>query len=179
MTNKGGSFDWNGYGLKLHVPRDSLPAGFDVCEIKIMASLSGQFEFPKDSEPVSPTFWIRAPGKFLRPITVKIQHCAITEDGTPPLLLAFATANCTQANLPYEFKPLDGGAFSTHSSYGSIAVRHFSAFTATAKKGCHKQYCAQVFTTAKRGMEWRVYFVITMNLDAALTVSFIFYCTLR
>ena len=171
MTNKGGSFDWNGYGLKLHVPRDSLPAGLDSCDITVKASLSGQFEFPEDLEPVSPTFWITAPGKFLCPITVEIQHCVITEDGTPPPLLTFSTANCTQADLPYEFKPLDGGAFSTHSSYGSIAVRHFSAFTATAKKGCDKRYCAQVFTTAKSGMEWRVFFVITKNLNAALTVS--------
>ena len=29
---EGGSFQWEGYGLRLHVPKDSLPAGTAECQ---------------------------------------------------------------------------------------------------------------------------------------------------
>ena len=56
VQTQGGCFEWKGYGLKLHVPEGSLPPGVRECRINIRASLSGQFQFPEDSDLLSPVF---------------------------------------------------------------------------------------------------------------------------
>ena len=80
VPTEGGSFEWKGHGLRLHVPEDSLPADMGKCRINIRASLSVQFQFPEDSDLLSPVFWISTPCKFAEPVTLEIQHCAFQED---------------------------------------------------------------------------------------------------
>ena len=119
VPTEGGSFEWKGHGLRLHVPKDSLPADMGKCRINIRASLSGQFQFPEDSDLLSPVFLILTPCKFAEPVTLEIQHCAY-QDEAMLSSLNFVSAKCSQKELPYNFRQLDGGVFTTHSSYGSI-----------------------------------------------------------
>ena len=72
VPTKGVSFEWREYGLRLHVPKGSLPPGIEECKIDIRASLSGQFQLPKDSDLLSPVFWITLPCKFFKPVTLEI-----------------------------------------------------------------------------------------------------------
>ena len=171
VSNVGGVFQWQGYGLKIHIPRNSLPNGCEYCTVTITASLTGQFQLdPEDSKLVSPVFWISSTERFSQPVTIEIQHCAIIDDTDSISDLRFVTAKRNQPDLPYKFRSLDGGVFTPHSTHGSISLTHFCAQACTSKRSRPQGYCAQFFTVSKGLGEWRVYFVITKNLEAALTV---------
>ena len=167
VLSQGGSLEWKGYGLRLHIPEGSLPADMREYRINIRASLSGQFNFPEDSDLLSPVFWISAPCKFTKPVTLEIQHCALREDEAAlSSNLSFVCAKCSQKKLPYIFRRVDGGVFTTHSSYGSIQLSHFSGLGVTGRKGTPRSYCAHLYHTMKQMYDWRYYFVITQDLEA-------------
>ena len=164
------SFEWVGYGLRLSIPEDSLPTGMEQCRINIKASLSGPFLLPEDSDLLSPVFWISALCKFRKPVTLEIQHCASRDEATFADL-NFVSTKCSQKDLPYIFKQLDGGRFPVDSFYGSIQLTHFSGIGVTGRKRTPRSYCAQIYYTIKEeASDWRVYFIITKDLDALKTV---------
>ena len=99
-----------------------------------------------------------------------MQHCA-SRDEAYFADLNFISAKCSQKTLPYTFKQLDGGSFPTDSSYGSIQLHHFSGFGITGRKRTPQAYCAQIYYTIKEeASDWRVYFIITKDLDTLKTV---------
>ena len=170
LTDEARSYDWTDSGFKLHTPHSALPAGAVPCRINVKASLSGQYEFPEDSELVSPIYWISTPKnlRFTKPLTVHFQHCGTVEnrdDGD----LSFVVAKCTQPDLPYKFKFLDGGLFVPYSSYGSISVTHFSGLGIVSKRK-RQSYCARTYVTSRGRDDWRVYFIIVKDLDIVLKV---------
>ena len=168
VFSQGDSFEWKGYGLRLHV---SLPASVEVCRLNIKASFSGQFQLPEDSDLLSPVFWISSSCQFTQPVTLEIQHCALREDETDLSSLTFVSAKCSPRCLPYRFRQVEGGLFTTHSSYGSIQLSHFSGNAVTGRKKTPRSYCAHLYHTMKQ-MHWRFYFVIMQDLDAKNTVHF-------
>ena len=168
VSTKGGSFEWKGYGLRLSVSEDSLPTGMEECRINIKASLSGPFQLPEDSDLLSPVFWISALCKFEKPVTLEIQHCA-SRDKASFADLNFISTKCSQRELPYTFKQLDGGKFHADSSYGSIQLSHFSGIGIAGRKGTPRAYCAQIYYTIKAS-DWKFYFFITKDLDTLKTV---------
>ena len=102
------SFEWEEYGFKLHAPKGSLPEGLDQCDVKVKVSLSGQFDLPENSELVSAVYWVYSPHLFLEPLTMEIQHCAAITTPTQCAQLTFICTKCTQKEMPYSFKELDG-----------------------------------------------------------------------
>ena len=97
ITKASKFFNWDVFGLSIHIHgRD----GVEKCTISIMASLSGQYTFPKNSHLVSIIYWLRCEPrcKFQRPIIVSIQHCAKSENTSN---LSFVRTFCTQKKLPY------------------------------------------------------------------------------
>ena len=169
VSTKGGFFEWKGYGLKLSVPEDSLPTGMEQCRINVKASLSGPFLLPDDSDLMSPVFWISALCKFKKLVTLEIQHCA-SRDEASFADLNFVSTKCSQKELPYIFRQLDGGGFPADSSYGSIQLSHFSGIGVTGRR-TPRSYCAQIYYTIKEeASDWRVYFIITKDLDVLKTV---------
>ena len=172
FTDEAGSYQWMGSGFKLHTPRGALPAKVFSCRITVQASLSEQFKLPENSELVSPVYWISTPKnlRFLCPLTVDFQHCGTVEERDDPDL-SFVVAKCTQPDLPYKFKFLDGGHFDPNSSYGSISVTHFSGLGIVSKLRKSRPYCARTYV-ANRGRNcWSVYFVIVRDLDIVLKVN--------
>ena len=97
VPTHGINFQWNEYGLKLHVSEGSLPVGVEKCQINIRASLSGQFQLPEDSVLLSPVFWISAPYKFTKPVTLELQHCALREEKSVLSDLRFVSTKCSHA----------------------------------------------------------------------------------
>ena len=163
--------------MKLHVPEGSLPGGMSECRVNIKASLSGQFQLPENSDLLSPVFWISAPCKFTKLVTLEIQHCALREGKTVLSDLSFVSAKCSQKDpLPYRFKQLDGGVFSIHSSYGSIHLSHFSGFGITGRRSTPRLYCVHLYHTVKQTYDWRFYLAITQDLAAQVTVSSLHTC---
>ena len=171
IPTQGVSFEWKGFGLRLYVPEGSLPPGVGKCKINIRASLSGQFQLPEDSDLFSPVFWIFISRNFSKPVTLEIQHCALRGDETVLSDLSFVSAKCSQRNLPYKFRQVDGGVFTTHSSYGSIQLSHFSGNAVTGTKRTPRSYCAHLYHTMKQVYDWRFYLIITQDIEAQISVS--------
>ena len=128
LTLQAHTFEWREYGFMLHVPEGSLPPEMTQTTVDVRVSLSGQFKFPEDSDLVSATYWLSCPHKFMKPLDVEFQHCAAITDPSHCSQLSFVITKCTQKELPYKFKELEGGTFSRHSSYGRISLTHFSGF---------------------------------------------------
>ena len=137
----------------------------DECRVAIKVGLAGQFDFPKGSELMSAVYWLYSPVKFAHPLTLEIQHCAKDEEVSN---LCFAVAKCSQKELPYTFKPLSGGVFSQYSSYGSVSPSHFSIFSII---GYGKQHYCSFSYYLGRKIDQKVYFVVTKNLEAHISVS--------
>ena len=167
VTSEAKNFYCINYGLNVHVPPGSLPAGVEECRVDIRVGLTGQFEFQKSSQLVSAVYWLSSPVKFSKQLTVEIQHCA-TE--SPSSGLSFVIAKSSQEKLPYKFKALHGGVFTPHSSYGSITLSQFSLLGIIASRLLRKRYYAQVFYE-QRTSSWIATFVITRNLKACISVS--------
>ena len=174
-TGQAQSFQWVNYGFKLHIPENALPHSVEECEVHIKASLSGQFRFPDDTDLISGIYWISTAYKFVQPVTVEIQHCVQLASPEESDDLALVVAKCSQKSLPYQFKILEGGVFSPHSSYGSIQLTHFSGLGAIRRQKHHtrtqKRYCAKLYYTPGSIFSWNLHFVITLNLDAHISVS--------
>ena len=164
---------WEGFGLKLHIQEGSLPAGMAQCILQIKASLAGQYEFPENSHLVSAIFWLRCETvrKFTKPITVEIQHCAKSENIRN---LKFIRGICSQKQLPYTFKQLPEGNFTSRSSYGVIELNSFSGVGITQEGSEDREYCSQLFYLGQPSL-YKIHFVVTWNIEAHLTVSDIEY----
>ena len=165
------SFQWKGYGLRLHVPEGALPPHLSESTLHIQASLCGQFEFPDSAELVSAVYWISCATEFSKPVTLELQHCAVGQTSS----LQFVRAQCTQKTLPYQFRPIDG-VFTHDIDYGSTSITHFSGIgivrTLQSLLGWSSEtYLAQVNLKNVDFNEWKVIFIVTKNLEAVLTVS--------
>lgn len=169
VTRHGLTFHWAGYGLKLHIPQGALPLFLDKCYVHIKVALSGQFIFLPGTSLVSAIYWLDTEPrcKFSKSLTVEIQHCV-----KPSLKseLNFVRAKCSQETLPYTFKPVKGGMFSTHSSFGSIPLSEFSLIGVTGNDPQSSQYCAGLYYQGSKKTFWKVYLVVTKNLEACITV---------
>ena len=162
---------WEGFSLKLYIPEGSLPAGIEQCTINIKVSIAGQYEFPENYCLVSAIFWLRCETvhKFIRPIVVEIQHCAKSENSK----LNFVRTICNQKQLPYTFKHLPGGNFTSHSSFGVIELNSFSGLGIT-QEGCeNREYCSRLFYMHFSPVRHEVHFVVTWNVEAHLMVCLI------
>ena len=122
------SFEWKGYGFRIHIPKGALPTDISECTIHITASLSGQFQLPEGSELVSGVYWLSCPVQFAKPVTLDIQHCVAIERPQQRHFLSFVRSKCSQKQLPYKFRVVEGGIFAPGHSYGSISVTEFSSF---------------------------------------------------
>ena len=168
VTSQSLTYEWRGYGVKLHVRQDSLPADCPQCRMEMRASLSGQYALPADCELVSGVYWVYCPVKLSKRATLEVQHCSTKRDG-----LSFVRAECTQEQLPYVFRKQEGGVFSDHSSYGSIELSRFSGWGIMLKSLFRQpsdsiQYTAQVYYANSIRNIWTVLFMIRCRKDLDL-----------
>ena len=173
VTNEGMNFQWKDHGFKLHVPKNALPEDIPEYSVNIKASLAGQFELPEGYELVSAVYWVKTQGKFQKPTTIEVQHCA---NFSNPNQLYFVRTSCAQKSLPYKFKFINGGSFISENKYGALSITHFSGIGVVkeVKHDEHScQYCAQVYFTDKHlgGCWYYCHFVVTKDLEMCLTVS--------
>ena len=168
FSNRAQSFDWVEYGLKLHIPQDVLPPNMEECRLLIKVGLSGKFALPSDLTLMSAIYWLDTEPrcKFSKPITLEVQHCANHTQGSQ---LSFVHAKCSQKELPYSLKILEGGVFPPYTSYGSIQLNHFS-FAAVAGNG-EPQYCARFYYTGNDLTTQKAHFVITKDIGTYFAVS--------
>ena len=173
ITSQAQTINWKGYGLKLHIPQDSLPPDFEQCRLLIKV-LSGQFTFPENTSLVSAVYWLDSdPGIiFSKPLTLEIQHCASNTSR-----LSFVWAKCTQKHLPDTFKAVEKGEFFPENVYGRVQLNHFSLWGIVCEwwewfSGNQQLlYCAHLYYMNKEINLRHIHFVITRNLEVNITVS--------
>ena len=94
------TLEWQRYGLKLHIPEAAVVAELRECRVDTKAGFTGQFNIPDDLQLVSCVYWLSCPQKFLKPVTLEIEHCASLQDSSQSSSLRFIVAKCSQAELP-------------------------------------------------------------------------------
>ena len=169
ITNQARTFNWKGYGLKLHIPKGSLPAGLEECRLLIKAGLSGQFTLPQNTSLVSAVYWIDSEPrrKFSKHLTVEIQHCVKLTHSSK---LSFVHAKCSQTHIPYKFEAMEGGMFSSDHTYGCMQLTHFSMVGVVSNEPVVRLYHAYL-CYLRSGMNLReMHFVITWDTESHTTV---------
>ena len=170
VTNSIQYFEWERFGLKVHIEKNSLPADIEQMTVNIKASISGHYESPEGYDRVSAVFWFQCEPniELKKQVTVEIQHCAMLEHTSE---LSFARAMCTQEKLPYTFKLLKGGQFSNQSSYGVLSLNRFSGIAAFSKKSASakRKYRASLFHLTKEPNH-EVHVLVTWDSDPHLEV---------
>ena len=187
-------FDWKGYGLRLHIPQNALPAGQTKCSVHIEASLvtAKQLDLPDELEVVSAIYNISTSMsmEFTHPVTIEIQHCVRKDHDHAALSFIVSKSDSSRT-----FQTLKGGQFPTNHSYGCISVTHFSEYMivllwrwlrrrllnattdtavgpATHPTTEPRSYRAQLFYIHDKRWMWKIDFVIICDLEVCLTVSF-------
>ena len=161
------TYRWERHGFEVHIPADAISSESGPVTLSIQASLSGDYQLPDDRVLVSGVYWLalQPPVKFAKKATVAIQHCASVKDDKS--LPVFATAKCTQKQLPYKFKPLAGGLF-RESEYASIEVSHFSALGIFS--WLKSKYAICSYYTPKTSNIWDLHITITPKEDLLMEV---------
>ena len=179
VTNSSQFVDWKGYGLRLNIPPGSLPSNLSSCTITIIASLSGHYVFPVNTELVSPVFWFRSNPKckFQVRLSLEIQHCAPRKNS---FRLSFARASHTtylqssssntKEDLPVSFNIIHGGTFNEHTTYGMITLNQFSGMAVVQNGSDERVYWFGVFYMGKHTNK-DIHFAVTWSDDAHVKVS--------
>ena len=181
ITNKEDHIECKEYGFMLHIPENSLPRGHTHCNITITVALSGEFQFPENSVPVSAIYELTTDLKedFTELLTLIIQHCA-RENLCDALHMVTATSN---SPLPYCFHSLEHGMFMRHDSYGAVTLRHFTLFAIVAswvKESVRcliwgpRKYWAQIYFTKVYRKSFLAHIFIVQNLNTHITVSYMY-----
>ena len=163
------TYYWEGHGFKVCVPAGTISSESGPVTLSIQASLSGDYQLQDDRVLVSGVYWLalHPPVKFAKKVTVAIQHCASVKDDKS--LPFFATAMCTQKELPYTFKPLAGGSF-PESEYASIEVSHFSGFSIVSR--FKAKYTISSYYIPKPSNIWDLHITITPRQELLMEVHF-------
>ena len=177
ISNSSLEWQWEGYGLKVHISENTLPPGIEQCHININASLTGHYEFPEDNHLVSAIFWFRCEPqcRFIKPIVVEIQHCACSHNISK---LKFVKAVCTQVYRPYTFKESIGGSFNESSSFGIVELRTFSGVGITQEGSEERNYLANFLYQEEKiysGLCFHLYFVVTWDNPIHRKVLYTFF----
>ena len=106
----------------MHIPEGALVSGSG--DIAIRAMVTGKFQYPEGTEPVSAVYGIFTSATFAEPVTVEIQHCVALKKEEDCCFLSFAFAH-DQHHPPLCFRKLEGGSFSPDSQYGVISCSSF------------------------------------------------------
>ena len=124
ITNKKDIFPWEGYGLRLFIPENSLPIGVEKCVLHLTVYSLCPYEIPPDHKLVSAVYSIDCNPEvdFKQELTLEIQHCTNTDE------LCFARA----AGPFMSVDMLSNGDFKD-KHYGSIQIRKFSLFSIVQK----------------------------------------------
>jgi hypothetical protein len=134
--------------------------------MKIQACLGGCHTLLSNRDLVSGVYQIKYPCTFVKPVQLRIQHYARTENSH---LLSFVTADSTQGVLPYLFKTIAGGTF--FGNEGTIEMREFCRIGVEASDEEPKVYILKIYHLPKSPVKlsWLTHIAITANADLHIT----------
>ena len=176
VTNEKQDIIWEGYGLKLHIPSNSLPEGHSQCQLKVEVGLSGDFELPENGVLVSAVYSfshdLGDEALLRQPVTLQMEHCAATSAVD---YLSIIRANTSSNTFNY----VPGGDFGSVEGYAVIKLHSFSRFSTFLKKHLLPQsfsvikYSANLYYTYIFHLQFNFEFFIIRKLRTLSEVSFI------
>ena len=180
VTNEEQHIFWEGYGLRLHIPPNSLPEDHTQCNVKIKVALSGNFQLPEDGILVSAVYSFShdlGNMELRRSVTLEMQHCA--NNSTLNDLCVF---KATKTPCAYEL--IAGGDFTCSKGYGAINLYHFCYYgiiwnrvRSLFSSNCFN-YCAKMYYTKISFCQFDFELFIFRDLDTQKKVCdvIILYC---
>ena len=126
VTNEGQPIVWEDYGLRLHIPPNSLPEGCSELQLTMTVSRATDCGLrDKGGNLVSAvySFSHNLEERNLRQkATLEMQHCA--QGSYIPLCIVQSDSLVP----PHKFQSLEGGKFDSSDRYASIELDHFCSF---------------------------------------------------
>ena len=176
VTNEEQDIDWKGYGLRLHIPSNSLPEDCSQLQLKITVSRAMDYKLPtEDGIPVSAVYSFShnlGERKLRQPATLEMQHC-VKYHTCPELYIV----QSNETFPPSQFRILEGGRFDSREGYGSIQLDHFCGFWVYLKWYAsfifsQLNFCAVLCYVNVDNNAFEFLLYILPQLDAIIEVSF-------
>jgi hypothetical protein len=169
VTNEEQHVIWEGYGLRLYIPPDSLPEGCSHLKLSVNVGLSGEFQLPENGVIVSAVYsFSHDPIEDLRqPVTLEMEHCAAAS--------AFDNLSIVRASTKSNsFNYVPGGDFSSVKGYAVIKLHSFCRFSTLLPHSSDEiEYSANIYYTKMLYCHFNFEFFIIQNLCALAKVRLI------
>lgn len=174
VTNEEQNIIWEDFGLRLHIPQNSLPEGCSLVQLKMIVLRTKDYRLPaKDGILVSPVYSLShglGEKKFKKRVTLELQHSA---SGSSVRCLQIVRSD--GYHPPYEFNIVPDSKFDDTDSYGSIELDHFCIFSVM---WClldfflpPLRFCAVLYYTDIKPQSFKFYLYIIERVDAYLKVT--------
>ena len=170
VTNEEQHIVWEGYGLRLHIPPNSLTEGCSELQLNMTVSRARDCELPdEDGILVSAVYSFShnlGERKLRQKATLEMQHCA--QGSYTPLCIVRSDSIVS----PHKFQTLQGGKFDSSDRYASIELDHFCSFGVYLAWLFHRNLStrATLFYTNIRADSFHFLLYIYPDLDAIARV---------
>ena len=174
VTNEEQHIVWEGYGLRLHIPPNSLPEDCSELQLNMTVSIARDCELPdEDGILVSAVYSFShnlGERKLRQKATLEMQHCAQS------LYISLCIVQSDRIVSPHKFQVLHWGKFDNSDRYVSIELDHFCSFGVYLSwyTSRNLKTCASLYYTNIKSDSFHFYLYIIPHLDAILKV----FCTL-
>ena len=177
--SRGGTFYSSTHDFGFAIPEGAIPEG-DSINIEVGVTLTGPFDFPQGSKPVSPIVKLcvqQQPNyQFLKPVKVILPHYLdlTSEEDSSELQIGFLKAGHTlNGNQEYKFEQMDLN--NTQHEYGILRTNHFCLLCiggGVTREDTAKAlfYLVGYCKTMPDPTMWKVYFCVAYFLKTCVEV---------
>ena len=179
VTNEEQDIDWKGYGLRLHIPSNSLPEDCSQLQLKMTVSRPKDYKLPaEDGILVSAVYSFShnlGETKLRQPATLEMQHFVASSSYSPLCII-----QSNEISPPFQFQVLEGGTFDDRDGYGRIQLDHFCSMAVylrwyVASLIWNLKFCAVLYYIHIEKDEFQFLMYILPQLNPILKVQKIFF----
>ena len=184
----GGLFYNSTHNFGFAIPEGAITEG-DSINIEVGVTLTGPFDFPQGSKPVSPIVKLCVQQQpnyhFLKPVEVVLPHYLdlTSEEDSNELQIGFLKArHVLNGNQEYKFERMELSNTHFKHEYGILWTNHFCFLCIGEKSGVTREITAKAcfylvsFEIRLNPTEWRVYFCVAYFLATCVEVCCVKTC---
>ena len=162
-------------GFVLQVPKGAVSSSDCTVNVKslVVNQSTPEFSFPEGTKLASGVYHITASRKLAKPVSLQIQHCAVSRGDPLHTQVEVVIAHST-SGPPYQFKRYEGGIVRVYNKYIEVELAHFSFVTCVFRAfNIHTSicYCGLICCLKRSKLTWEYYIVLIRNLQCCITVS--------
>ena len=180
VTNEGQHIVWEDYGLRLHIPPNSLPEDCSELQLTMTVSRATDCELRENNGILISAVYSFSHNlgerKLRQKGTLEMQHCA--QGSYIPLCIVQSDSLVP----PHKFQSLEGGKFDSSDRYASIELDHFCSFSVFLAWRFRRNLktCAVLYYTNIKPCSFHFQLYIVPHLDAihkvdCTVINFTFY----